>query len=151
VKDVAAEDLIAALAVHFKKSGKIEPPENTDMIKTATHKEMPPQNPDWYYVRAASIARKVYLRGGTGVGGLTKVYGGRRRHGRGNMPNHFNTSARGVLRHVLQQLGEIDIVGKKKDRKGRWITKNGQRELDTIAKQVAAKRVAGAAAPAGDE
>jgi ribosomal protein S19E (S16A) len=55
------------------QSGKMELPEWHDLVKTGTHKEMCPMDPDWYYTRAASLARKVYLRGGTGVGAFTKV------------------------------------------------------------------------------
>ena len=95
-------------------------------------------DPDWYYVRAASLARKIYLRGGTGVGAFTKVYGGTS-HNSVRTP-HFHKGAKGVIRHVLLQLAELDIVAKRKDQKGRWITRNGQRELDTIAGQVAASR-----------
>ena len=45
------------------------------------HKELGPYNPDWFYVRMASIARHIYLRQGVGLGALTKVYGGRQRNG----------------------------------------------------------------------
>ena len=30
------------------------------------HKELAPYDPDWYYIRAAAIVRKIYLRQGTG-------------------------------------------------------------------------------------
>merc|ERR1711966_267981 len=103
-----------ALAAHFKKSGKIELPEWHDLVKTAPFKEMCPMDPDWYYVRAASLARKVYLRGGTGVGAYCKVYGSSS-HKTVKTP-HFHKAASGVIRHVLQQLGEIDIVAKKADK-----------------------------------
>merc|ERR1712127_286235 len=134
VKDCDPAQFINALAEHFKGSGKIELPEWHDLVKTATFKEMCPMDPDWYYVRAASVARKLYLRGGVGVGAFTKVYGGSS-HKSVETP-HFKKAARGVIRHVLHQLQELDIVGKKKDKKGRWITRNGQRELDTIAGQL---------------
>jgi small subunit ribosomal protein S19e len=134
VKDCDAAQFIAALAEHFKKSGKLELPEWHDLVKTATFKEMCPLDPDWYYVRAASIARRVYLRGGTGVGAFSNVYGGSAH--KGVAPAHFAKAARGCIRHILKQLQEIDIVGKKKDKNGRYITQNGQRELDTIAGQL---------------
>jgi len=137
VKDCDAAEFINALAAHFKQSGKIELPEWHDLVKTAPFKEMCPMDPDWYYVRAASLARKIYLRGGTGVGAFTKVYGGAS-HNSVRTP-HFRKAAKGVIRHVLQQLAELDIVAKRKDQKGRWITRNGQRELDTIAGQVMSK------------
>ncbi len=46
---------------------------NNSYPQTGCFKEMCPMDPDWYYTRAASIARKVYLRGGTGVGAFSKV------------------------------------------------------------------------------
>merc|ERR1712137_730942 len=135
VKDCDADVFIAALAQHFKKSGKIELPEWHDLIKTATFKEMCPMDADWYYTRAASVARRIYLRGGAGVGAFTKVYGGSKRNS--VRTPHFHTASKGCIRHILQRLQEIDIVAKRKDKKGRWVTRNGQRELDTIAGQVA--------------
>ena len=137
VKDVPASKFIPALAKHFKKKwedGKLEVPEWTDRVKTATHKELAPYNPDWYFVRAASLARRVYINGGVGVGQFTVHYGGSQR--RGAAPRRFNKAAKGCIRHALQQLKELDIVDVKQDKKGRWITKNGQHELDTIANQL---------------
>ena len=114
VKDVDAATFIKALAAHFKKSGKMDLPEWHDLVKTASYKEMCPQDPDWYYTRAASLARKVYLRGGTGIGAFSKVYGGRKRIG--CKKEHFSLGARGVIRSALHQLEEMDLVGKKKDK-----------------------------------
>lgn len=51
-------------------------PEWVDLVKTAKWKELGPVDPDWYYIRAASVARHLYMRGGKGVGALTTVYGG---------------------------------------------------------------------------
>jgi hypothetical protein len=73
VKDVPAQQFIAALAAHFKKSSKLELPAWHDLVKTGTFKELCPNDPDWYYVRAAAVARRVYLRGGTGVGEFSRV------------------------------------------------------------------------------
>ena len=115
-----------------------------DLIKTGTFKELCPQDPDWYYVRAASVARKVYLRGGVGVGAFQKIYGGAKSNG--SRRPHFAKAAAGLHRNILQALTEIDLVAKKKDKKGRWITRSGQRELDTIASQLVATRKGAAAA-----
>ena len=136
VKDCDAAVFIAALAEHFKKAGKMELPEWHDLIKTASFKEMCPMDPDWYFIRAASIARKIYLRGGSGVGALSKVYGGS--NNKGVMPAHFAKASRGCIRHILKQLQDNNLVAKAADKKGRFITKDGQRELDTIAGQIVA-------------
>ena len=36
----------------FVRSAKIEVPEWADLVKTGTFKELCPQDPDWYFVRA---------------------------------------------------------------------------------------------------
>jgi hypothetical protein len=51
VRDVPVNQYINALAQHLKKSGKIELPAWHDLVKTSTARELPPQNPDWFYVR----------------------------------------------------------------------------------------------------
>ena len=60
----------------FFRSGKIKLPLYVDFVKTGPHKELSPYDKDWYYIRAASIARHIYLRKGVGIGALAKVYGG---------------------------------------------------------------------------
>ena len=41
----------------------METPTWVDVVKTASYKELAPYDPDWFFVRAASMARKVYLKG----------------------------------------------------------------------------------------
>ena len=137
VKDVPAAVFIPALAKHFKKKwedGKLTVPEWVDQIKTSNAKQLSPLDQDWYFTRAAALARQVYVRGGRGVGTYTTVFGGSK--ARGTKTNKFQKAASGCIRNILQQLKELDIVDVKKDQKGRWITKNGQHELDTIASQI---------------
>merc|ERR1712146_319260 len=86
--------------------------------KTAAYKELSPANPDWMYIRAASIARKVYVRGGLGVGGLKKIYGVR--------PTHFATSSGAIARHLMKELERLKVVEKDKNG-GRKITSTGAR------------------------
>ena len=72
-------------------------------------RELAPLSEDWYYVRAASIARKVYLKKGTGVGALQCVYGSAYR--KGVRTEHFRRAAAGhILRHILQNLEKIGVV-----------------------------------------
>ncbi|KAF6079290.1 ribosomal protein S19 [Phyllostomus discolor] len=83
----------------------------------------------------ASTARHLYLRGGAGVGSMTKIYGGRQRNG--VMPSHFSRGSKSVARRVLQALEGLKMVEKDQDG-GRKLTPQGQRDLDRIAGQVAA-------------
>ncbi|MES1911179.1 MAG: hypothetical protein MHM6MM_003658 [Cercozoa sp. M6MM] len=133
VKSVDAASFVEALAKHLKSTAKITPPAYVDLIKTGTHREMPPIDPDWFYTRAAAIARRIYVRKDAGVGTLAKVFGDVKRNG--VRRNHHRDAARGLIRNILKQLETADIVCK--TRSGvRRVSKNGQRELDTIAAQV---------------
>ncbi|CAK8677930.1 unnamed protein product [Clavelina lepadiformis] len=136
VKDVNQQDFVVAFAAHLKKSGKLKVPEWVDLVKTGKHKELAPYNPDWYYVRCASIMRHLYIRGGVGVKTFRKIYGGRKR--RGTKPAHFCPGGSSVARKALQSLEGVKLVSKD-EMGGRRITPQGQRDLDRIAGQVAAK------------
>ncbi|KAL2930109.1 40S ribosomal protein S19-1 [Bienertia sinuspersici] len=81
---------------------KIELPPWTDIVKTGVLKELVPIDPD------ASMARKIYLRGGLGVGAFRRIYGGSKRNG--SRPPHFGKSSGSVARHILQQLEKMKIV-----------------------------------------
>lgn len=54
VKDVPADKFIAKLADHFKRTQEIVPPEWSDIVKTAPHKQLCPNDEDWFYVRAGT-------------------------------------------------------------------------------------------------
>ncbi|KAL0461606.1 UNVERIFIED_CONTAM: 40S ribosomal protein S19-3 [Sesamum latifolium] len=133
VKDVSPHEFVKAYAAHLKRSGKMELPEWTDIVKTGVLKELAPYDPDWYYIRAASMARKIYLRGGLGVGAFRRIYGGSKRNG--SRPPHFGKSSGSVARHILQQLQEMNIV-EMDTTGGRKITSSGQRDLDQVAGRI---------------
>lgn len=63
------------LTVSLFLVSQIELPNWADVVKTGVYKELAPYDPDWYFVRCASIARKLYLKGGIGVGKFKKIYG----------------------------------------------------------------------------
>mmetsp|Transcript_28878 Transcript_28878/g.42932 ORF Transcript_28878/g.42932 Transcript_28878/m.42932 type:complete len:150 (-) Transcript_28878:397-846(-) len=130
VRDVPAKDFIAAYAEHLKNSDKFELPVWSDLVKTAVFKELAPYGDDWYYIRAASIARKVYLRPGLGVGQLRKWYGGSYR--KGARTEHFRKANAGIIRSVLLQLGEMKVV-EAHPNGGRRMSRVGQQDLDRIA------------------
>merc|ERR1711890_25354 len=67
VKDVPADEFIKACADFLKRQPKFDVPKYHDLVKTGTFKELAPYDEDWFYVRAASVARKVYLREGYGM------------------------------------------------------------------------------------
>ncbi|CAE8596033.1 unnamed protein product [Polarella glacialis] len=136
VKDVEPEAFIKAFSQHLKRQGRFEIPKWADVVKTSKAKELPPNDPDWLYVRTASMVRKVYIRKGMGVGAFKKVYGSQQR--RGTCTKHFSKSSGKIARYCLQQLEEMGLV-EQNEEGGRVITKEGQRELDTVAVQAAAE------------
>merc|ERR1719224_94790 len=134
VKDVKADMFIKSFSQLLKRQGRFEIPKWGDIVKTGVTRELAPYDPDWLYVRAASMVRKIYIRGGMGVGAFRKVYGGQKR--RGTMTNIFCKGSGKIARYCLQQLEEMGLVEQDEDG-GRKITREGQRELDTVAVQAA--------------
>ncbi|CAO2594012.1 40S ribosomal protein S19 [Lemmus lemmus] len=111
VKVVNQQEFVRALAAFLKKSGKLLVPERVDTVKLAKHKELTPYDENWFYTRAASTARHLYLRGGgAGVGSMTKIYGGRQRNG--VRPSHFSRGSKSVARRVPQTLEGLKMVEK---------------------------------------
>ena len=105
LKDVDSHEFVRRYAVQLKKQGKISLPELVDLMKTSVAKELAPYDEDWYYIRCASLARRLYVRQGTGVGAFSKVYGSKKR--RGTLPGHFCRASRGVIRSCLKALVKV--------------------------------------------
>merc|ERR1712244_78839 len=135
VKDVDAHQFTKALAEFLKKTGKVKVPEWSDIVKLGRHKELSPYDEDWYFIRAASIARHLYIRAPCGIGAFTKLYGGKLR--RGTAPSHNCRASCTVLRKVLQSLEALKMVEQDANTGGRRLTATGRRDLDRIASQVA--------------
>lgn len=127
VKDVSAADFINTYAMHLKRLGQVDQPSWVDTVKTSPARELAPIDPDWYFIRIASIARKIYLQGGIGIGAFRKAYGARKR--RGMKPSRTSKASGGVIRNAVQQLEKLGIV-EQDPRGGRRITRKGQAEMD---------------------
>ena len=96
----------------------MEVPTWVDIVKTASYKELAPYDPDWFYIRAASMARKLYVSGNMGVGAFRKNYGGAKNAG--VCRHHHSIGSGSVARAVLKQLEAVGVV--EKGPKGRRIT-----------------------------
>ncbi|KAI9830303.1 MAG: 40S ribosomal protein S19 [Phylliscum demangeonii] len=131
VRDVDAQKFINSYAEFLKRQGKLPIPGWVDTVKTSHAKELPPQSIDWFYVRAASVARHVYMRKTVGVGRLRKVHGSQKN--RGTRPSHHVKASGSVDRKVLQALEKIGVLEQDEEKGGRRITQSGQRDLDRIA------------------
>merc|ERR1712168_1211652 len=134
VKDVCQQHFVVGFADFLKKSGKMKVPEWADLIKLSRFHEQGPHNQDWFFVRAASVARHLYIRSPAGVGSFTKIYGARKRNG--SAPSHFMRASQSVSRRVLQALEEMALV-EQDTNGGRKLTSQGRRDMDRIAAQIA--------------
>lgn len=140
IHDVDSQKLIERAGEELKKVESITPPEWALFVKTGRHKERPPVKHDWWYIRAASIIRKIYLRGPVGVSKLRTLYGGKKN--RGYKPEHFYRGSGNIIRKILQQLTKAGYVkeSKKGIHKGRIITKEGKEFLNRIAAMVGGEK-----------
>ncbi|KAK5109142.1 40S ribosomal protein S19 [Meristemomyces frigidus] len=131
VRDVPSDKFISAYAAFLKRQGKLPIPGWSDTVKTSHAKELPPQSIDWFYIRAASVARHIYMRKTVGVGRMRKVHGGTKN--RGVAPSHHVDASGSVDRKVMQALEKIGVLEHDEEKGGRRITQSGQRDLDRIA------------------
>ncbi len=130
VYDIPASILIRRLAQDLKSRKEINPPEWASFVKTGAHAERAPDDPDWWFVRCASILRKVYIQGPIGTEKLRIQYGGRKR--RGARPNKFHRGSGAVVRSSLQQLERAGFI-KKRGAKGREMTDIGRSYMDKLS------------------
>ncbi|MCD6470077.1 30S ribosomal protein S19e [Candidatus Bathyarchaeota archaeon] len=132
--DVPPAILIERLAKYLKDNvDAVRPPEWALYVKTGVHKERPPQNSDWWYIRCASLLRKVYVKGPIGVEHLRAEYGGRK--DRGVKPEHTRKGSGAIIRKALQQLEEAGLVETVKG-EGRIVTPKGRSLLDSLSTEI---------------
>ncbi|ADD07836.1 30S ribosomal protein S19e [Candidatus Aciduliprofundum boonei] len=131
VYDVPPEKLIASVAEKLKEE-KIEPPEWSRWVTTGVHKEKGPEQEDWWYIRLASVLRKIYIMGPIGTSRLAAEYGGK--EDRGSKRYKARKGSRAIVRKALQQLESLGYV--KKDKKGRVITPKGRSFMDNVAHEI---------------
>ena len=144
VKDVPSEALVMRAAEELKKVDGIKPPEWSTHVKTGVHKERPPTQKDWWYIRSASVLRKIYIGNKLGVSKLRKAYGGRKNLG--HKPEHKRPASGAIIRKILQQLDAAGFVKTEKG-KGRMLTPKGQSFLNKVVKQL--KSPSGTQPPSG--
>ncbi|RXE57251.1 30S ribosomal protein S19 [Methanoculleus taiwanensis] len=137
VYDIPADMFIRQVAEELKKTPEVQPPDWAAFSKTGVHREMPPENPDWWYIRSASILRRVYVDGPVGIQRMRSFYGGKR--DRGSNPYRFRRGSGSILRKALQQLEAAGYVSQNKD--GRIVTAAGRSFMDNIANSMKAQAV----------
>jgi small subunit ribosomal protein S19e len=135
VRDVHARKLVWVVKEELKGMKEIKPPAWSAYAKSGVNRQRPPEQPDFWYIRGASLLRRIYLDGPVGVERLRTFYGGRKR--RRTKPARFRKGSGSVVRKLLQQLETTGFVEKEKNGSGRKITPKGRKFLDNIANKVA--------------
>ena len=129
--DVPSDVLIDRLSKYLKESvGEVAAPNWALTAKTGSHKERPPQNPDWWYARCASLLRKMYLHGPVGISRLRVEFGGRLRSG--THIEHSRVAGGSAIREPLQQLQKAGFIAVE-PKKGRKLTPEGISLLNRMA------------------
>ena len=135
IHDVPADELIEELADRLAE--RIEEPDWAGYVKTGESRELPPQQEDFWYRRAASLLRKVAMKEPIGVDRLSSEYGGRKQGSTRYRvaAEHSTTGSRKIIRVCLQQLEDEGLVTIAEG-EGRRISPEGQSFLDGTADEV---------------
>ena len=133
-REVEPQKFVNALKEELKKVKEIAPLPWSQFVKSGMHRERIPQQDDFWYIRNASVLRRLYLDGSVGVERLRSYFGGKRR--RGHKPAHFRKSSGSILRKILQQLETAGLVEKNPNKIGRKLTPAGRKLMDKIAYEV---------------
>ena len=125
------------LAEALKKIPEFEEPEWAKFVKSGPAKERPIDEPDFWYKRAASILRNLYLKKTLGVNRLRTKYGSK--EDRGFRPEKFKRAGGKIIRTILQQADSAGFTEIFKDDKrikgrrfGRQLTQKGKEFLKSI-------------------
>lgn len=133
VYDVPADSLIDQIAKDLNENNeKISAPDWSTLVKTGVHKERKPENIDWWYVRCASILRRVYIDGPVGINSLRTFYGGKK--DRGVTPETFKKGSGAIIRGALHQLEDAGYI--QKIDAGRIVTPEGKSFLDKTSGEI---------------
>jgi len=121
------------LAEVLKIMPEFKMPEWAAFVKTGVSKNRPPVDNDFWYKRAASILRQIYIRKVLGVNRLRTRYGSRKN--RGMKPEQFKKSSGKIIRVILQQAESVGLIEKHNipgKRAGRKLTEKGKELLEGI-------------------
>ena len=131
IYDIDPQKLIEKTVPELKKVIKM--PEWGHFVKTGVSKDRQPTTDDWYYFRAASVLRRVYMFGPMGTNKLRWKYGSKKN--RGKRPEKFFRASGKIIRTILQQLEKAELVkhDKKGSHHGRVITPKGKSMLDKLS------------------
>ena len=133
-ESITASQFIPAISAELKKIDSIKAPEWAQFVKTGMHKERPPVQKDWWYLRTAAVLVSVAKLGPIGVSKLRSKYGGRKNNG--DAPEHTYKGSGSIIRKSLQQLESAGLIEKRPSgvHKGKVVSNKGAEFLNSVIK-----------------
>lgn len=133
IRTIEAGKYNQILAEALKKIEEFQKPEWVDFVKTSVARVRPTVEQDFWYKRAASILRQIYIKGLVGVQRLRTRYGGRKK--RGDAPEEFRKGSGNIIRKILQQAEAAGFVEKVAGKTpGRKLTTKGKEFMEKLIK-----------------
>ncbi len=133
VYEIPADEYNKKLAVVLKAIPEFKEPEWVAFVKTGVAKKRPPQEKDFWFKRAASILRQIYIHKTVGTNRLRTRYGSKKN--RGMRPERFKKASGKIIRVILQQAEAAELLEKYNEagkRAGRRLTEKGKELLERI-------------------
>lgn len=135
VYQIPAQEYNQKLAEALKTLEEFKQPEWAPFTKTGSAKKRPPQEPNFWYKRAASILRQIYINRVVGVNRLRTRYGSKKN--RGYKPEKFKKASGKIIRTILQQAEQAGLLEKsnqqgKDKRAGRILTQKGKELMEGV-------------------
>ena len=116
--DSIVSNISLSLCHHLLSLSRILPPFTPSLL------------PPLFFIFSAAVARHLYVRPNSGIGGLAKAFGARKNNG--SRPSHKSDASTSILRKSLQALEKLNLV-EKAENGGRRISSAGRRDLDRVA------------------
>jgi len=135
VYEMIASEYNSKLAEALKKFEEIKAPEWSLFVKTGVSRKRPSQEKDFWYKRAASILRQIYINKIVGVNRLKTRYGSKKN--RGMKPERFRKASGKIIRVILQQAeaaGLLEKFSESGKKAGRRLTDKGKELMEGVEK-----------------
>tara|TARA_Y100000310_G_C19977353_1_gene488177 strand:+ start:60 stop:485 length:426 start_codon:yes stop_codon:yes gene_type:complete len=133
IYEIPADEYNSKLAELLKSMPEFKQPEWSRFVKTGVSRDRPPVEDDFWFKRAASILRQIYIHKTVGVGRLRTRYGSKKN--RGMKPSKFIKSSGKIIRVILQQAESVGLLEKYSEarkRAGRRLTDKGREFLEGV-------------------
>ncbi len=133
VYEMPADEYNKKLSIILKEMPEFAQPKWSIFVKSGPAKIKPPQDPDFWHKRAASILRQSYVKKIVGVNRLKTRYGSKKN--RGMKPEKFYRASGKLIRTILQQAEKAGLLEKFNEsgkRAGRRLTKHGKQLMEEV-------------------